>query len=43
MHVMFSQSQGENTHDSNFLKDLVSKAQQTFKIEHVLADKAYLQ
>jgi hypothetical protein len=42
MHVMFSQSQGENTHDSKFLKDLVSKAQQTFKIEHVLADKAYL-
>ena len=42
MAVEFSGVYGEGTHDSNFMMPLVSSAIETFPLEFLLADKAYL-
>lgn len=42
MAVRFSGSTGTGTHDINFVRKLVTDAQEAFKLEYLLADKAYL-
>lgn len=42
MGVQFSGIYGQGTHDNNFLLPLVDEAVQTFSLEYLLGDKAYL-
>lgn len=42
MAVHFSGSRGAGTHDSKFLMPLLASALQTYRLEFLLADKAYL-